>query len=45
MKANPGGSTNSDRFDDYNALTGLFPWDEVAITKYSSDKNGHMYTV
>ena len=46
MKANPGGSTNSDRFDDYNALTGLFPWDEVAITKYSSDKKwAYVYCV
>lgn len=46
MKPNYGGNTNSDNFDDESALTGLFPWDEVVIDKYSADKKwSHVYCV
>lgn len=45
MKAKPIASKNPDSFDDYSALTGLFPWDEVAIVGYNADKSwAHVFT-
>lgn len=31
--------TDPNTFDDYSSQSGLFPWDEVAIKKYNSDKS------
>lgn len=41
LKKKPLGKSFRDpaTFDDYNAETGLFPWDEVAIKGYSKDQS------
>lgn len=39
MKKQPYSNRNPDTFDDYTALTGLFPWEEVVIKKYNADKS------
>ncbi|MEG0249909.1 MAG: cell wall-binding repeat-containing protein [Peptostreptococcus sp.] len=45
MKAKPISGKNPDSFDDYSAVTGLFPWDELAIVGYNADKSwAHVFT-
>ncbi len=39
MKKQPYNGKDPDTFDDYTALTGLFPWEEVVIRKYNADKS------
>ncbi|WP_101772989.1 cell wall-binding repeat-containing protein [Peptostreptococcus faecalis] len=48
MKKSPDKNTSKDpsTFNDYSALTGLFPWDEISIIEYNKDKTwAYVYSI